>query len=361
VRTLALCYGTRPQVIKASRLAPAFRERFHLVQIDTGQHYDYALNALLYAQLGVAPPDRFLEVGSAPAAEQTATVLGRAAQVYDEIKPDLLVVIGDTVSTLGAALAASLLRIPVVHVEAGLRASSSGFVEETSRRIVDHVSAVLCAPCPRAADTLRAEGVRGAVHVTGDVAYDVLRVSVVEARARFRAATWPVAPDQPFVLATLHRAELVDAPDRLRRALAALATLRHPVLFPVHPRTRARMVEFDLVPRAGGPVHFVDSMGYLESVGCIEAASAVVTDSGGVQREAYWLGTPCVTVREETEWQETIDLGANRLVPPDALPAALEPAVRLALASDRPGSWSRNQYGEGDAANRIAEAVSSLV
>jgi UDP-N-acetylglucosamine 2-epimerase len=359
-RTFALCYGTRPQIIKASRLAPALAAGARVVRIDTGQHYDYALNALLYAQLGVAPPDRFLEVGSGPAAEQTAAVLTRAAQAFSDIKPDAVVVIGDTISTLGAGLAAALLRIPVVHVEAGLRASASGFLEETSRRVVDHLSAVLCAPCPRAAAALRSEGVRGAVHVTGDVAYDVLRESVVEARARFRAAAWPIAPDQPFVLATLHRAELVDVSDRLRRALAALRALRYPVLFPVHPRTRARLVAFDLLPLAGGAVHFVDPMGYLETVGCIEAASAVVTDSGGVQREAYWLGTPCVTIREETEWGETIDAGANRLIVPDHLPDALAAAVDEAVAGTKPGSWARTAFGEGDAAKRITDAIEVL-
>jgi len=270
-----------------------------------------------------------------------------------------VVVIGDTISTLGGALAAALLGIPIVHVEAGLRAARCDMAEDVVRRVVDDMSAVLCAPSTRAAEQLRAERRAGRVVQTGDVAYDVLLSVLVAARDAHRRAQWQTSGD-PFVLVTLHRAELVDQPELMRGVVEALNPIELPIVFPVHPRTRRRLIEFGFLDRFAAHVHLLQPMGYLESLGAIEAAAAVVTDSGGLQREAYWLGTPCLTIRTETEWPETVACGANRLVAPDSLPHGLSPALAERLAQPRPGGWPRNAYGDGKAASRVADATRLL-
>jgi UDP-GlcNAc3NAcA epimerase len=360
MQTLVICYGTRPQVIKASRLTPALREYFRVVPVDTGQHYDHELNGLLYQQLGVDTPEHFLAVGSAPAPEQAAAVLERATAAYRTIRPDGVVVIGDTISTLGAALAAALLRLPLVHVEAGLRADAPAMLEELSRRTVDHMSTLLCAPSIRAAERLAAERVSGRVVRTGDVSYDVLRSALDAGRAAF-SSLGGLVPPGPFALVTLHRAELVDDADRLRAAVEAVLSLHVPALFPVHPRTRERLQAAGLLERLATRARLIPPAGYLEMLGAIVAASVVITDSGGVQREAYWLGTPCVTIREQTEWPETVEARANTLVRPGALTEELSGAVERAVATSTRGGWSRDAYGTGDAARQITEAVRGLL
>ncbi|GJG87406.1 UDP-N-acetyl glucosamine 2-epimerase [Gemmatimonadetes bacterium T265] len=356
---LALLYGTRPQVIKASVLAAALAPHWDVLTVDTGQHYDYALNALLYAQLGVRPPDVCLDVGSGDQATQTAHVLTRAAEVLSgrgARRPCAAVVIGDTNSTLGCALAAAKLRIPVVHVEAGLRCHDPLMAEEINRRAVDAISAVLCAPSDAAAARLRTEGAPGVVRRTGDVARDALLRALPRAAAASDAGGWPLAAGAPFVFATLHRAELVDDEARLAAAVDQLGRLPLPVVFAAHPRTRAALAAAGVAPPAG--VHLIPPLGYLEAIAAVRDAAAVVTDSGGLQREAYWLGVPCVTVRAETEWEETVALGANRLLAVDRV-AELPAAVAAAVAGGA-GSWDRDAYGDGSAAAQVVDAVAGL-
>jgi UDP-GlcNAc3NAcA epimerase len=356
---LALCYGTRPQVIKASRLVEVLSRRWDLCTIDTGQHYDYALNALVYEQLNVRNPDLLLEVGSHDHATQTSRILVRSAKAFRKIHPWVVVVIGDTNSTLGCALAAAQLRIPVVHVEAGLRAADTMMAEDMNRRVVDAVSSLLCAPSEAAERRLQLEHVSGSVVFTGDVARDVLDQSVAGLRPGARPADWPLGEQDHFVFATLHRAELVDHPERLAGVLGALGRLELPAVLAMHPRTRAVLERRRLAERVPPRVHIMPALGYLDAIACIRDARAVVTDSGGIQREAYWLGTPCVTVRAETEWPETVRLGANTLVPPerapDELPAAVKERRRRQGLATR---WNRDAYGVGDAAVRIEGAIS---
>ena len=359
---LALVYGTRPQTIKASVVARALAERYDVLRIDTGQHYDYALNALLYEQLGVTLPDLLLEVGSSDHATQTAAVLTRAGEVLGRERPAAVLVIGDTNSTLGAALAAAKLRIPVVHVEAGLRAADAMMAEEINRRAVDAFAAVLCTPCATATERVRRERTDALVAETGDVAYDVLCSQLARLAPAHAAAGWPLAPTERFVFATLHRAELTDDPARLTGVLRALAALPHPVILATHPRTRVVIEKHGIDDALGGvlgrSLHIMPPFGYHEALACTREAQAVVTDSGGIQREAYWLGTPCVTVRTETEWGETLLLGANRLAPPTD-PGALPRLVAAAMAAPR--DWDRTAYGDGRAATRVAEAVGVLL
>jgi UDP-GlcNAc3NAcA epimerase len=354
---IALCYGTRPQVIKASVLRSRLEARYSVVAVDTGQHYDYELNALLYEQLGVRAPDAILEVGSAGHAEQTAAVLTRAEKVLQEHRPRAVIVIGDTNSTLGCALAATKLRIPVVHVEAGLRADDALMPEEINRRVVDSISHVLCTPSARA--TRRVEGERqdAIIAQTGDVAYDSLMG---------QADRLPPPPRLdvagPFCYATVHRAELTDRPAVLRGVLEALASLDRPVLLALHPRTRAALHAAGIAPRFGPRLTIVPPVGYLESLALARAAEMVFTDSGGLQREAYWLGTPCVTLRRETEWIETVEEGANIPIDPAGGAAELARAIGEHRRRWSNGSaWPRTAYGAGDAAQRVVSALEPLV
>ena len=357
-QTLAVCYGTRPQIIKASVLLEELAHDWDVLSVDTGQHYDYELNALQYEQLGVRPPQVYLEVGSGDHAKQTGAILARAADVLAQRRPAAVVVVGDTNSTLGCALAAVQLRIPVVHVEAGMRGTDPMMAEEVNRRIVDVISTVLCAPSETAERRLRLEHVAGTVVRTGDVARDVLVRNLGRVPRAAETADWPLTPETAFVFATLHRAELTDHAGHFSGVVRAMGGLDFPVVLAAHPRTRAALERHGLLDHLPPGVHLRPPLGYLQSLGCVRDAAAVVTDSGGVQREAYWLGTPCVTVRKETEWEETVRLGANVLIPPGQAQEQLAGVVRRhARGSGGPVGWNRDAYGMGDAAARISSAV----
>jgi UDP-GlcNAc3NAcA epimerase len=355
---VVVCFGTRPQVIKASALLAPLRALAPTLAVDTGQHYDYELNALQYKQLGIARPDQCLEVGSGSHATQTAAILTGIEPLLQQWRPQVVVVIGDTNSTLGCALAAAKLRIPVVHVEAGLRASDTMLAEDINRRAVDALSTVLCAPSARVADRLNSERLPGRTVITGDLARDVLlRHLPVIPTARVALPDLAAAGGS-FAYATLHRAELTNEPEQLGRVLEALGRLGMPVILPMHPRTMKVVNESGLRSSIPSTVHLTPPLGYFESVACVRDARVVVTDSGGVQREAYWLGTPCVTLRTETEWEETIECGANVIVPPDDVDRL--PDVTGTHAA-RPRDWNRDLLGTGHAAELVAASVGSLI
>jgi len=346
---IALFFGTRPQVIKASVLREALSKEGPVLAVDSGQHYDYEMHQVHYDQLGVLPPDAFLGVGAGSHASQTAALL-TACETWLEAHPvRLAVVIGDTNTTMACALAAAKRRIPVAHVEAGLRSSDALMAEEINRRVVDAVAQWLFAPCARVAAVLRREHPEATVGETGDVAYDVLcRALPLTSTAQSIPGYDPDWGGQ-FVYCTLHRAELVDDPARLQLVMDGLAHSALPVLLVAHPRTAAVLdgagVRLNANVRRSGPV------GYLESLALVQRATVVVTDSGGLQREAYWLGRPCITVRGETEWTETVERGANRLVPPEA---ASRLADEIAATAASVAAWDRRAYGDGHAAGRIA-------
>jgi len=353
---VAVGYGTRPQVIKAARLLPALGQRFTTLAIATGQHYDYELNALLYQQLAVPPPDALLGVGSAPRAEQLARIEDKCGDVLRRAQPRAMVVIGDTNSTLGCARAAESLGIPVVHVEAGLRSHVPQMAEEMNRVEVDRIGALLCAPSRAAMAALEDEGLADRACFTGDIARDVLDLAVRRGLPG-PPSDWPISPGSPYLFATLHRAELTDVARLLANVLGALAALSVPVVLALHPRTRDRL------PPGGreaqrGALYLIKPLGYLETLAAIRGSVGVVTDSGGVQREAYWLGVPCLTLRRETEWTETVARGANRLVDPERAPLELAAAVDTLL--ETPASWDRSEYGNGAAADAIVSAMAGL-
>jgi UDP-GlcNAc3NAcA epimerase len=350
---LALCYGTRPQVVKASVLLDALRARWPVIAIDTGQHYDFELNELLYQQLGVPRPDHFLEVGSNTPVQQTADAMTRTAEILRVRQPLAAIVIGDTTSTLGCALAATKEGIPVVHVEAGLRSSEPDLPEEANRRVVDVLASLLCAPSVAAAERLRSERAPGEIAVTGDVARDVL--------TRHLALAPAASGQEPFALATAHRAALTSDRAALSALLAALGSVGLPVRLPLHPRTRDALQRYGLLSAIPPSVTVSAPLGYLEMIAAVRDAAVVITDSGGLQREAYWLGTPCVTLRGETEWVETVSAGANVLLPAHEAPAALTALVAERRRRRATAAWAPDAYGDGAAAARVADAVARML
>ena len=351
---IALFFGTRPQVIKASVLREALAAAGPVLAVDSGQHYDYAMHRIHYEQLGVRPPDAFLNVGSGSHAVQSAAIMTACEQWLEGRSVKLAVVIGDTNTTMACALAAAKQRIPVAHVEAGLRAADHLMAEEINRRVVDAIAHWLFAPCDRVTAELRRERRDATVMNVGDVAYDVLCRALPLTPSPESISGYESSWGGKFVYATLHRAELVENPRRLSAVADALTHATLPVLLVTHPRTAAALKRSGIT--LGGNVRQAAPVGYLESIALTRHATVVVTDSGGLQREAYWLGRPCVTVRSETEWVETIERGANRLAEPEDAPRL---GAAITVASAASSDWDRTAYGDGRAAQRIAQALSA--
>lgn len=350
--------GARPQFIKAAALSP-FLDAAGIEEqlLHTGQHYDPLLSDVFFRELGLKAPKHCLRVGSASHGAQTARMLEGIERVLDEERPDLVLVYGDTNSTLAGALAAAKRCVPVAHVEAGLRSFNRRMPEEVNRVLTDHMAELLFAPSHRAADRLFAEGLPGSrIHFVGDVQYDACLRIVAMARKKGDVTTRLGLEPGRFALATIHRQENTDDPARLRAILEGLESLAKdlPVLFPAHPRTVAAANRAGIETSAGrGAVRWIDPLGYGEMMALTASAGLVVTDSGGVQKEAFFLRVPCLTVREETEWPETVELGWNRLVRP-AEARKLAPAAKAALGSK--GREGR-PYGDGLAAKRIVEVL----
>ena len=308
--------GARPQFIKAWPLSRALRAAgIEEYIIHTGQHYDYLMSEVFFQELDIPKPDCNLEVGSGPHGRQTGLMLDRIEQVLLAQKPDWLLVYGDTNSTVAAALAAAKLHIPVAHVEAGLRSFNRRMPEEVNRVLTDHVSARLFCPTPTAVENLAREGITTGVHQVGDVMLDALTSAKVLADTRSTIlATLGLQP-QTYAVATVHRAENTDQPDQLRSLLATFASLDLPIVLPIHPRTRHILENTlpEVLAKARSQIRLINPLGYLDMVNLTQHAATVLTDSGGLQKEAFWLGVPCITLREETEWVETVAVGANLL------------------------------------------------
>ena len=333
--------GNRPQFVKAAPLHLALAPVADVVLVDTGQHYDHGLAGIFYDELGIAPPAHSLEVGSGTHAETTGRVLERIEPVLAAEAPDWVVVYGDTNSTLAAAVAAVKLGLRVAHVEAGLRSFDRSMPEEVNRVLVDAVADLLLCPSEIAVDNLAAEGITQGVRLVGDVMADAARLFGPLADRLPR-------PAPPYVLATIHR-EANTRPPALGRVVAALSDLGQRVILPLHPRTRAAVAAAGL--EFGPSVDVREPAGYLEFTALLRGARALVTDSGGAQKEAYLHSVPCVTLRESTEWVETVELGWNVLTAddPDAIAAAAAAPVR--------GPTHPDVYGDGHAATRMARLV----
>ena len=340
--------GNRPQFVKSAPLSVALRERgIDEVLLHTGQHYDPELSAVFFEELGLPEPDVWLDLHTADVEAMTPAI----AAAVRAAEPDVVLVYGDTNSTLAGARAAVDSRVPVAHVEAGLRSGDLEMPEERNRIEVDRLSTVLFAPDERSRETLAAEGVEGRVEVVGDVMADATMQFAPIARRRSRLLSELDLTPGRYVVATVHR-EANTRPERLGRIVEGLNGLTEPVVFPVHPRTSVAL------ERDGLTLHehvlLVPPLGYLDFAALAAQARVIVTDSGGLQKEAYWYGVPCVTLRPSTEWVDTVSVGANRLVDDD--PAALAEAVAQArMPNDRP-----QLYGDGKAAPRIADLLSTL-
>jgi UDP-N-acetylglucosamine 2-epimerase len=340
--------GNRPQFVKSAPLSVALRARgVEEVLLHTGQHYDPELSAVFFEELGLPEPDVRLDLQTADVAAMTPAI----AEAVRASGPGAVLVYGDTNSTLAGARAAVEAGVPVAHVEAGLRSGDLEMPEERNRIEVDRLSTLLLAPDERSRETLAAEGVEGRIEVVGDVMADATMQFAPIARRRSRLLSELELTPGRYVVATVHR-EANTRSGRLARIVEGLNGLTEPVIFPVHPRTSSALERDRLVLQEH--VLLLPPLGYLDFAALAAQARAIVTDSGGLQKEAYWYGVPCVTLRPSTEWVDTVAVGANRLVDDD--PAALVAALAQArMPTDRP-----QLYGDGKAAPKIADLVSTL-
>jgi UDP-GlcNAc3NAcA epimerase len=347
--------GNRPQFIKAAAVSGPLRAEHEEILVHTGQHYDDSLSAVFFAELGLSAPERQLDIGDGSNTSQTTRMLAALEPLLEECEPDAVLVYGDTNSTLAGALASAQRGVPVVHVEAGMRSFDRSMPEELNRVLCDHMSALLLCASETAAENLRAESAHGRIEVVGDVMIDVAFKWQAAARANSEAlAGFDIEPGD-YLLVTAHRAGNVDDPGRLQAFVDVVASLPGRVIFPVHPRTRARLRETGLLERleALEQVQLYEPLGYVRFSVLVQNARAVLTDSGGVQKEAYLAGVPCVTLRSSTEWVETVDTGWNTLVDLDI--------ERVLEALERPAPKDRPQlYGDGKAAERVVGAIGRL-
>jgi UDP-N-acetylglucosamine 2-epimerase (non-hydrolysing)/UDP-GlcNAc3NAcA epimerase len=347
--------GNRPQFVKAAAVSGPLRRAHEELLVHTGQHYDAELSDVFFAELGLARPDRELGIGGGSNTAQTARMLSALEPLLGAERPDAVLVYGDTNSTLAGALAAAQAGVAVVHVEAGMRSFDRAMPEELNRVLSDHLATLLLCASQTAAENLHAESVQGRVEVVGDVMVDVALARQPAARADTRTLAAYGVEAGGYLLLTAHRAGNVDDPERLRALVELIEALPGAVVLPLHPRTRARLVQaglLDALERLPG-VRLCHPLGYAEFSALLCQARAVLTDSGGVQKEAYLAGVPCVTLRANTEWVETVASGWNTLVDLDR-DAALR-ALAAAPPRERP-----ELYGDGHAAERCVQAIGAL-
>lgn len=346
--------GARPQFIKAVPVSKALAEAgIQEYLLHTGQHYDREMSEIFFEELGLRPPDLNLNVGSESHAKQTAAMLVGIERTITEQKPDWVMVYGDTNSTLAGALAAGKLNVPVAHVEAGLRSFNRRMPEEINRVVTDSLSSLLFVPTETARKNLLREGVSDERIVwTGDVMFDVTLMFQEVARTRSRILERVGVKDKGYLLATVHRAENTDNPARLKAILAGLSEvgIKLPVVFPVHPRTRKAIQAFGL---GTDGIQLIEPLGFLDMMRLEMDAAVIATDSGGLQKEAFFHRIPCVTLRDQTEWVESVQLGWNRLCPVNVA----ESVVSSVMAAFGSSGKSQQPYGDGSAAVRVASAI----
>lgn len=348
--------GARPQFVKAAALSAAIRRHnegrgrdvVREVLVHTGQHYDATMSDVFFEQLDLPKPAYHFDIGSGSHGAQTGAMMSAIEAACIEVSPDAMLVYGDTNSTLAGALVAAKLHVPIVHIEAGLRSFDRQMPEEINRVLTDHVSDTLLCPTSLGAENLAREGIRHSVYVVGDIMCDIFRL-VSGAAAVMRT---PHSSDvaRPFAVATIHRPSNTDDPSNMKSILNAFSRIADAglgVVWPVHPRLRSRVASWHLHPG----VRIVEPVGYLEMLGLLHDCEVVLTDSGGLQKEAFWSQKPCITLRSTTEWRETVDAGWNRLVGHD------ENAIVDGAMSFRPNGAPPPVYGDGNASERILEVI----
>lgn len=347
--------GARPQFIKAAAVSRALREAgLHEILVHTGQHYDTNMSDVFFDELSLQEPRYNFGIGGGNHGAMTGAMITRIEDVLIAEQPDWLLIYGDTNSTLAGAIAAAKLHVPIAHVEAGLRSFNMRMPEEINRVLADRVSTLLLCPTTLAMDNLRNEGMTRGIEHVGDVMYDIALINAARARSRSTVLTRLGLEENGFVLATCHRAENTDEPGRLREIIGGLRTLSQelPVVLPIHPRLRRLLGEAEVAGLS--PIIVCEPLPYLDMLALEQAAQLVVTDSGGVQKEAFFFGVPCVTMRDETEWTETVALGMNVLVG-----ASAEGIITSSrrMITHRPKPPAAFPYGTGKASEAIARLL----
>lgn len=348
--------GARPQFIKCSSVSCELRHMAQEVLVHTGQHYDDGMSGVFFRELEIPEPDYNLGVGSGDHGRQTGEMLAKIEEIVLKEHPDMVLVYGDTNSTLAGALAAVKLHVPLAHVEAGLRSFNRRMPEEINRVVTDHLSDLLLCPTETAVANLRGEGVTKGVHLVGDVMYDALWDSVERAKQQSTILNRYKLESGRYLLATVHRAENTDNLLRLEEIMVAfmsLATSGLTIVFPVHPRTRKQLgkLSFAYPDR----LIMIDPVPYLDMVLLEAMAQLIATDSGGIQKEAYWLGVPCITLRCETEWIETVKSGWNRLV------GTTSEHIINAVREASPGGSNRWPWARGEASKNIVGLITQCL
>jgi len=343
---LVTIIGARPQFVKASVVSKALREAGHTeILVNTGQHYDDNMAKIFFEEMAIPRPDYDLGVGSGTHAQQTAASMIGIEEILIKEHPDFLIVYGDTNATVAGALAAAKLHIKIVHIEAGLRSYNRQMPEEINRIVTDVISDYLMVPTQVAADNLKREGIDQGVHIVGDVMVDALRTYTLVAEQKSIILNQLKLEKDDFILMTIHRPSNADSNERLSEILRSVSGVGLPVVFPVHPRSKARVEA--LMGDVDGDIRLIEPVGYLDMMLLEKYSRMIITDSGGVQKEAYLHKTPCLTVRSETEWVETVSDGWNYLVGDN-----LDLIQELSQNFPKPKSWS-NHYGDGNSSSQI--------
>ena len=340
--------GARPQFIKACMLSKSFNQdpSIQEILVHTGQHYDSNMSDIFFQQLKMSKPNYNLNVGSGTHAEQTGSMLIKLESIYIKEKPDAVLVYGDTNSTLAASIAASKLHIPIIHVESGLRSFNRNMPEEINRIVTDHLSTLLFCPSQEAADQLNNESIQNGVHVTGDIMYDAVLHYRVEAINYSTLLERNQLSSGQYYAATIHRAENTDHPTRLTSIIKAFSQLDLPVIMPLHPRTKKMLADLHLLNLGKkSNLQFISPVDYFDMLSLMSQAKAILTDSGGVQKEAYMLKVPCITLRDETEWTDTVRAKWNQLVSANNSSAIIKTVSKAEKPTNHPAL-----FGDGHSA-----------
>lgn len=350
---IASIVGARPNFVKLVPVSREIRKNLDEIIIHTGQHYDYEMDKIFFEELGIPDPDYHLNVGSGSHGQQTGYMLKGIEEVLVEEKPDLVIVFGDTNTTLAGALSASKLHIKVAHVEAGLRSYNRLMPEETNRVLTDHCSDYLFCPTQTSVKILASEGIVKGVYLTGDVMVDILKECADIAKSHSDILEKLGLDSNPFILSTIHRAENTDNPDRLKNIVDAVCDIgkSQEVVFPCHPRTEKLLKLNGLWNMLTDTIEVTKPVGYLDMLVLEMKASKIMTDSGGVQKEAYLFGVPCITLRDETEWVETVTDGWNILT------GAEVGNIVEAVEEFKPECKQSNVFGDGNASQKISQVI----
>ncbi|KUG19932.1 udp-n-acetylglucosamine 2-epimerase [hydrocarbon metagenome] len=344
--------GARPQFIKCAPVSRELRKEHEEILVHTGQHYDRSMSEIFFLELEIPMPDYHLGVGSASHGRQTGAMLAALEDVLLAEAPDLVIVYGDTNSTLAGALAAVKLHVPVAHVEAGLRSFDRSMPEEINRVLTDHMADLLFCPTQTAVDHLRAEGVAGGVHLVGDVMVEALEYNRAIAARRSRILEDLGLAEEGYLVATVHRPANTDSRGRMIAIIEALGESGRPVVFPVHPRTKQVLADYGLSASMPENLIITEPLGYLDMIRLMDGAEKILTDSGGMQKEAYLLGVPCITLRENTEWVETVEDGWNVLAGAD------KERIADMLRHFNPKHAVRRFFRDDGSSRRIVEIIS---